>query len=111
MMVLAIIHRMHQFVHQGVEHFHRVGQHGRNEDLVDAVRGRGSRPALADMVGAHARAGKAARHANLGESMPFGSKEGLEGVDGLVQPGFAKGKGHAAHWALRKAQSQGWNSP
>ena len=58
--VLAIVDRVHQFVRQGIEHLDGIVQDRRDEDLVQAVAAALARPALAHMVAAGTRAGKAA---------------------------------------------------
>ena len=58
-LVLAVVHRMCQLVHQGVEHVKGVTQRGRDEYLVDLRITTVSGPTLTDMAQAVACAGKA----------------------------------------------------
>ena len=89
-LVLAIVHRMYQLVHQGVEYVEGVTQRRRDEDLVDLRIGADGGPALTNMAQAVACAGKAYRHLALGHHIALGSKEWTQRLHGSQQPGLAQ---------------------
>jgi len=91
MLVLAVVYGVHQFVHQGVDHFIGRFQCGGNEYLVQLIRRAVGGPTLTHMATACAGAGKATRNLARGQGIAFGCKQGREQVNCGQEPGFAGG--------------------
>ena len=70
-LVLAVIHCMHELMHQGIEYLNTIAKPWRNKDLIDLI-GRGlCTPALADVAAFNVGAGKATGDMALGDDITF----------------------------------------
>ena len=66
MLVLTVIHRMHQFMHQRIKHLNAIAEPRRDKDLIHLVGRRLGAPALADVPTFNVSTGKATGHMALG---------------------------------------------
>ena len=90
-LVLAVVYRMDQLMHQSVQHVKCLPQRRRDEDLVDTVVATTSAPALAYMTAQRPGAGKT--HGNFAErdGVPFGAEKRRHSLYGSLKPGLPKG--------------------
>ncbi len=91
MLVLAVVHGVYEFMHQGVEHLNAIAQRWRDKDLIHPVGGGLRAPALANVAAFNIGASKATGHVAFGDCIALFFKERRKREDGLLQPLLARG--------------------